>query len=101
MGKALCHRGRCADPGAGVGYNDDPAEAIKWLAHYKSPYDFNIVDHDGRLGIDLGVYGAPETFLVDANGVIRLRHVGIVSREDFEDKFLPAIRSLTQEGAGS
>ena len=62
----------------GVNYKDDDADALKWLAELGDPYRLNIVDAQGSLGLDLGVYGAPETYLVDAQGLIRYRHVGIV-----------------------
>ena len=83
----------------GVNYNDDTAKAIRWLDRYESPYVLTIVDADGKLGIDLGVYGAPETFIIDSNGVIQLRHVGVVSRETFEQKFVPVIEHLKQREA--
>jgi len=60
----------------GVNYKDDSREARQWLTGYGNPYQFNIFDPDGKLGLDLGVYGAPETFLVDSRGIIRAKHVG-------------------------
>lgn len=78
----------------GVNYNDDTAKAIRWLDRYESPYVLTIVDAEGKLGIDLGVYGAPETFIIDSNGVIQLRHVGVVSRDIFKQKFMPVIEHL-------
>ncbi|MCB1644839.1 MAG: DsbE family thiol:disulfide interchange protein [Pseudomonadales bacterium] len=78
----------------GVNYNDDPAKARGWLQRYENPFAFIIVDDLGKLGIDLGVYGAPETFIVDANGVIRYKHVGPVSRMTWEQDFSPVIELL-------
>ena len=60
----------------GVNYKDDDFEAKQWLAAYGNPYEFNVSDPDGKLGLDLGVYGAPETFLVDSEGIIRAKHIG-------------------------
>ena len=60
----------------GINYKDDDEAAKEWLAAYGNPYDFNISDPKGKLGLELGVYGAPETFLVDGEGIIRAKHVG-------------------------
>ncbi len=80
----------------GINYNDDLTKARRWLERYENPYDFNIVDADGKLGIDLGVYGAPETFLLDANGVIQYRHVGVVTEEIFNEEIRPIIEQLEE-----
>jgi cytochrome c biogenesis protein CcmG/thiol:disulfide interchange protein DsbE len=60
----------------GINYKDEQKKAHQWLTGYGNPYEFNIFDPDGKLGLDLGVYGAPETFLVDSKGIIRAKHVG-------------------------
>ena len=60
----------------GVNYKDDDFKAKQWLSAYGNPYEFNVSDPDGKLGLDLGVYGAPETFLVDSEGIIRAKHIG-------------------------
>lgn len=60
----------------GINYKDEQAKAKQWLIAYGDPYEFNVFDPDGKLGLDLGVYGAPETFLVDSSGVIQAKHVG-------------------------
>jgi len=62
----------------GVNYKDDTLAAQKWLQEFHDPYQLSVVDADGRLGIDLGVFGAPETYLIDQRGVIRYKHVGVV-----------------------
>lgn len=62
----------------GVNYKDDRPAAKRWLKQLGNPYVFNIFDKEGRLGLDLGVYGAPETYVLDANGVIKYRHAGPV-----------------------
>lgn len=78
----------------GVNYNDDSEAARAWLKRWGDPYAFHIVDESGTLAIDLGVYGAPETFVVDADGVIRYRHVGVVTRKVFEETLTPLIQNL-------
>ena len=60
----------------GINYKDDADEAKVWLREYGNPYEFNISDPKGKLGLELGVYGAPETFFVDGDGIIRAKHVG-------------------------
>lgn len=62
----------------GINYKDEDAAALRWLQQLGDPYIANIADREGTLGLDLGVYGAPETYLVDAEGVVRYRHVGVV-----------------------
>ena len=78
----------------GVNYNDDNAKALSWLSRHENPYEFSIVDDEGTLAIDLGVYGAPETFVLDANGVIRFRHVGPVTPEVWRQTLLPVVEHL-------
>jgi len=60
----------------GINYKDEDVKAKQWLESFGNPYEVNITDPAGKLGLELGVYGAPETFLVDANGVIRGKHIG-------------------------
>ncbi|MEC8523554.1 MAG: DsbE family thiol:disulfide interchange protein [Pseudomonadota bacterium] len=60
----------------GINYKDDLDKARQWLADYGNPYAYNLSDPDGLLGIELGVYGAPETFLIDSTGVIRAKYIG-------------------------
>ncbi|WP_163021312.1 DsbE family thiol:disulfide interchange protein, partial [Pseudomonas viridiflava] len=62
----------------GVNYKDTNADALKWLKDFHDPYRLNIRDDEGSLGLNLGVYGAPETFLIDAKGVIRHKYVGVI-----------------------
>lgn len=78
----------------GVNYKDQPAAARQWLADLKDPYAFSVMDRDGRLGLDLGVFGAPESYLVDAQGVIRHKHVGVVDDKVWQKDFMPIIRAI-------
>lgn len=78
----------------GVNYNDDSEAARAWLQRWGDPYLFHIVDQDGTLAIDLGVYGAPETFVLDAEGIIRYRHVGVVTQKVFQETLAPLIQDL-------
>lgn len=84
----------------GVNYKDDGNKALNWLQIRQDPYEFNIVDADGKLGINLGVYGAPETFVVDANGVIQYRHTGAVTAENWEATLKPLIQQLRTSAGG-
>lgn len=83
-----------AVPIFGINYKDNPAEARRWLERFGDPYVFSVVDADGMLGIDLGVYGAPETFLVDGDGVIRYKRVGAVDQRVWESKMAPILAEL-------
>jgi cytochrome c biogenesis protein CcmG/thiol:disulfide interchange protein DsbE len=81
-------------PIIGLDYKDKNTEGMKWLARYGNPYDQTITDQDGRIGIDFGVYGVPESFLIDKAGVIRYKQIGPVTEEALRDKILPLIRAL-------
>ena len=81
-------------PVVGIDYKDKDAEGLKWLARYGDPYDLSITDQDGRIGIDFGVYGVPESFLIDKMGIIRYKQIGPVTVEALRDKILPLIREL-------
>ena len=84
----------------GVNYKDEAAAARRWLDQLGDPYQLNIVDNQGTLGLDLGVYGAPETYLVDTAGVIRYRHVGVVDDRVWRTILQPLYAELGGE-AGS
>ncbi len=77
----------------GINYKDDDFKARQWLTAYGNPYLFNIADPDGQLGLELGVYGAPETFLVDSKGIIRGKHVGDLNARVWE-KLQPQFEAL-------
>jgi len=81
-------------PIVGLNYKDKPDEGIAWLKEHGNPYDVSVVDRDGRVGIDWGVYGVPETFVVDKAGVIRYKHIGPVDTAALESKILPLVREL-------
>jgi len=79
----------------GLNYKDQRAEAKLWLYERGNPYQFNIFDAEGSLGIDLGVYGAPETYLVDGDGIIRHRRVGVVDDRIWDAEFKALYQELT------
>lgn len=81
----------------GLNYKDQNDKALQWLEQKGNPYLFNIVDAQGVLGFDLGVTGAPETFLVDANGVVHYRRVGVVDQRVWDDE----INDLYQQLVGA
>ena len=71
----------------GLNYKDNKLKALDLLERDGNPFEFSIYDFEGRLAIDLGVYGAPETFFIDKNGLIRERHVGVIDEMVWEEKF--------------
>jgi cytochrome c biogenesis protein CcmG/thiol:disulfide interchange protein DsbE len=78
----------------GLNYKDKRPDALGWLAKFGDPYQQSLSDLDGLVGIDLGVYGVPETFVVDRNGVIRYKHIGPVTPEVLRDTIIPLIGRL-------
>ncbi len=83
-----------AVPIYGINYKDKPENAAAWLASLGNPYARTGADLQGRVGIDFGVYGVPETFVVDTNGIIQLKFIGPVDRTALETKILPKVREL-------
>ncbi|MBR9728712.1 DsbE family thiol:disulfide interchange protein [Shewanella intestini] len=81
----------------GINYRDDRDAAIRELKREGNPYTKNIYDVDGRLGLDLGVYGAPETFIVDHNGIIRFRYAGPVDHQIWSEILYPKVKQLQDE----
>jgi cytochrome c biogenesis protein CcmG/thiol:disulfide interchange protein DsbE len=79
-------------PIVGLNYKDEPAAARAWLARFGDPYLKSAVDADGRVGIDYGVYGVPETYLIDAEGVIRFKHIGPVTARIVEERIRPLLQ---------
>lgn len=88
---------RLADDGVvivGLNYKDDNAAARAWLAEQGDPYQYNIVDADGTLGIDLGVFGAPETYVIDRAGIIRYKFVGVIDERVWMRDIEPVYQRL-------
>ncbi len=78
----------------GFNYKDRREDAMLWLNELGDPYVLSVSDFDGRIAIDYGVYGAPETFLIDRDGVIRFKHVGPLTRDLWQKKVQPLIEGL-------
>jgi len=81
----------------GLNYKDNSDAAKQWLSQFGNPYNVSVMDQEGRTGIDYGVYGVPETFVIDKKGMIRYKHTGPVSIEDVQRVFLPLIARLQAE----
>jgi cytochrome c biogenesis protein CcmG, thiol:disulfide interchange protein DsbE len=78
----------------GLNYKDERKDALAWLGQFGNPYAVSIMDADGRVGIDYGVYGVPETYVIDKKGVIRYKQIGPVTPEVLDAKILPLVRKL-------
>ena len=78
----------------GLDYKDQRDPAQQWLAERGNPYDASLFDANGRVGIDFGVYGVPETFIIDKQGVIRFKQIGVLTPEVLQTKVLPLLRKL-------
>ena len=78
----------------GLNYKDEQANAAEWLNRFGNPYLESAVDAEGLIGIELGVYGVPETFIIDKEGVIRYKHIGPVTVEALQETILPLMRKL-------
>ena len=78
----------------GLNYKDQRVAGMQWLNNFGNPYDKSLFDQDGRVGIDFGVYGVPETFIIDKQGVIRFKQIGPVTPEVIADKIAPLVRQL-------
>ena len=94
---ALAREGRY--PLYGLNYKDRRPDALAWLARHGDPYLSSAFDEDGRVGIDFGVYGVPETFVLDASGVIRYKHIGPVDEKALREKILPLMAELEGQAA--
>jgi cytochrome c biogenesis protein CcmG/thiol:disulfide interchange protein DsbE len=81
-------------PILGLNYKDKGEEAQRWLKQFGNPYQLSAVDADGRIGIDYGVYGVPETYLIDTEGVIRFKQIGPLTQAILEQKVLPLAMAL-------
>jgi cytochrome c biogenesis protein CcmG/thiol:disulfide interchange protein DsbE len=80
----------------GLNYKDKREDALSWLAELGDPYVLSVSDSDGRVGIDYGVYGAPETYLIDREGIIRFKQIGPVTPDVWQDKILPLANQLNK-----
>ena len=78
----------------GYNYKDEPADAQRWLQQFGNPFELVIADQDGQAALDWGIYGAPETFLLDAKGIVRWKLVGPITDEVLNEQLLPAIAAL-------
>ncbi len=81
----------------GLNYKDEPKDAMRWLAQLGNPYEASIIDREGRTGIDYGVYGVPETFVIDKKGIVRYKHTGPITMNDVNTVLLPLINELEAE----
>ncbi len=81
-------------PIVGLNYKDQRADGLAWLKQYGDPYTLSAFDLDGRVGIDYGVYGVPETYVIDKAGTIRYKQIGPVTPEALEKKILPLVKEL-------
>jgi cytochrome c biogenesis protein CcmG/thiol:disulfide interchange protein DsbE len=81
-------------PIVGLNYKDRREDALQWLARFGNPYAVSAHDIEGKVGIDYGVYGAPETFVIDKQGVIRYKQIGPITPEALEKKIMPLLREL-------
>lgn len=84
----------------GLNYKDEREEAIRWLDRYGDPYIQTAFDLDGKTGIDLGVYGVPETFVVDRDGIIRYKFIGPITAQLIEETLMPLLERLEKQEAG-
>ena len=85
-----------AVPIYGVDYKDDPEAAKQWLNELGNPYTLTAFDVEGRTSIDYGVYGAPESYLIDKNGVIRFKQIGPITEDVWNNKIVPLAKQLSQ-----
>ena len=81
-------------PIVGLNYKDERDAALGWLRRLGDPYKVSAVDIDGDVGIDWGVYGVPETFVIDQQGVVRHKHIGPITDKSVSDTILPLVRKL-------
>lgn len=84
-------------PIIGLNYKDKSEDALAWLQDLGDPYTLSAVDLEGRVAIDYGVYGAPESYVIDKNGTIRLKHVGPVTPDVWSKTILPLVQELNRQ----
>ena len=84
-------------PVVGLNYKDARDDALAWLRNNGDPFTFTVFDGDGRIGIDYGVYGVPETYVIDRRGVIRYKRIGPLTPDISRDKVQPLLKDLIRE----
>ena len=84
-------------PVYGLNYKDESTTAMQWLRQYGDPYEVSVVDPEGRVGIDYGVYGVPETYVIDKQGIIRHKQIGPVTVKSMEETIIPLIIELQRQ----
>ena len=80
----------------GIDYKDKRANGMAWLTQGGDPYVLSVSDMDGRVGIDYGVYGVPETYVIDKQGIIQYKQIGAVTEQSLQEKILPLVQRLQQ-----
>ena len=83
-------------PIVGLNYKDQRSDALNWLLQLGNPYVMSVMDSEGRTGIDYGVYGVPETYVIDKQGVIRMKHIGPINPAVLQEKILPLVEALSK-----
>jgi cytochrome c biogenesis protein CcmG/thiol:disulfide interchange protein DsbE len=83
-----------AVPVIGLNYKDTRSQGLGWLSRFGNPYEVSLFDESGRVGIDFGVYGVPETFIIDKRGVIRFKLIGPLTRDAIEKRIRPLLKEL-------
>ncbi len=83
----------------GLNYKDTRPAALRWLKNYGDPYAATAFDQDGRVGIDYGVYGVPETYVIDRHGIIRYKQIGPITDKVLRDEILPLVQTLRHEAS--
>ena len=78
----------------GLNYKDEPEDARNWLRELGNSYTASLMDRDGRVGIDWGVYGVPETFIIDKDGIIKYKFIGPINQEILDTEIVPLIKEL-------
>ncbi|MGH8718891.1 MAG: DsbE family thiol:disulfide interchange protein [Burkholderiales bacterium] len=78
----------------GLNYKDQRADALAWLKRFGDPYVLSVSDVEGKTGIDYGVYGVPETYVIDRQGVVRYKHIGPITQEAIDNQILPLVKKL-------
>ncbi len=85
-------------PVIGLNYKDAREDALPWLKRNGDPYKLSVYDAEGKIGIDYGVYGVPETYVIDRAGVIRYKHIGPLTPEVVQNKLQPLVKELASRG---